>query len=181
MVANSYMPLYIIEICNTAPPAPILRIVMSPPAVDYAALSYCWGGHQPIVATKSTMKDMMLDIPYSALPKTLQDAVTITIKLGLRFLWVDALCIIQDDQTQKQQEIAAMPNIYQNAHVTICAARSRSCDEGFLHNIMAPGPTATAFRFLFYGPDCTVGSVVCFHTDDKYRYRNSVKDRAWPL
>lgn len=154
---------------------------MNPPTVDYAALSYCWGGPQPVTATKSTMKEKMSNIPYSTLSKTLQDAVTVTLKLGLRFLWVDALCIIQDDQIQKEQEIAAMPNIYQNACVTISAARSKSCDEGFLHNIIAPGPAATAFKFLFYGPDCTVGSVICFHSDDKYRYLNPIKDRAWPL
>ncbi len=154
---------------------------MNPPTVDYAALSYCWGGQQRITATKLTMKDLMSNVPYVKLPKTLQDAVTVTIKLGLRFLWVDALCIIQDDRTQTQREIAAMPNIYRNACVTISAARSRSCEEGFLHNIMAPGPTATAFKFQFYGPDCTVGSVVCFHSDSEYRYRNPITDRAWPL
>lgn len=181
VVANSFMPSYIIEICKTGPPAPTIRIIMNPPAADYAALSYCWGGPQPVTATKSTMKAMMSNIPYSTLPKTLQDAVTVTLNLGLRFLWVDALCIIQDDRIHKEQEIAAIPNIYQNACVTISAARSRSCDDGFLHNIVAPGPTATAFKFPFYGPNSTAGSVICFHTDDKYSYLNPIRDRAWPL
>jgi hypothetical protein len=64
----------------------------------YAALSYCWGGPQEVVAKEDTWVAMTQGITLSVLPKTIQDAVTVTRRLGLRYLWVDALCIKQDSK-----------------------------------------------------------------------------------
>ena len=98
----------------------------------YAALSYCWGRDQPYKLTLSTFEAMCIDIPMLSLAQTLQDAVFVAIMMGLHYLWVDALCIIQDSTTDKDTEIAVMDHIYQNAEFTICAASARGCTEGFL-------------------------------------------------
>ncbi|KAK0117211.1 hypothetical protein ONS96_013045 [Cadophora gregata f. sp. sojae] len=67
---------------------------------EYVALSYCWGDprfHNVLKTTADTYEKHLERIAFNAMPRTLQDAVTITRRLGLKFLWIDALCIIQGD------------------------------------------------------------------------------------
>jgi hypothetical protein len=66
------------------------------------------------------------------LPQSIQNAITVIRRLGIRFLWVDALCILQDDSGDKASEISAMWEIYKDAIVTIAAASSASANDGFL-------------------------------------------------
>ena len=97
----------------------------------YAALSYCWGGDQTFKTTRQTLSQYRYGIPSSNLPQTLQDALAATAQLGLRFIWIDALCIIQDDSRDKGREIAQMARVYGNATVTIAASRASTAWEGF--------------------------------------------------
>jgi hypothetical protein len=60
----------------------------------YAALSYCWGGDQPTTTSFENISQHLIQINYTKLPATIQDALLITSKLRLRYLWVDSLCII---------------------------------------------------------------------------------------
>ncbi|EXA32447.1 hypothetical protein FOVG_16368 [Fusarium oxysporum f. sp. pisi HDV247] len=99
----------------------------------YAILSYCWGGPQRITLSKARVKNGQLSFDTSTLPQILQDAVRVCGELGLNFLWVDALCIIQDDPEDKAKEIGHMVNIYENSYVAIMASRAKSVEEGFLH------------------------------------------------
>jgi hypothetical protein len=69
---------------------------------------------------------------HEALPQRIQDAVKITRKLGIQYLWLDALCIIQGDTLDKTLEINGMGAIYKNATVTIAAASCDSVYDGFL-------------------------------------------------
>ncbi|KAH7092292.1 heterokaryon incompatibility protein-domain-containing protein [Paraphoma chrysanthemicola] len=98
----------------------------------YAALSYCWGYSQPVVTTHENLSQYLLAIQFDSLPQTLQDAVKTTKAIGLSYLWIDALCIIQDSELDKQREIANMAKIYQNASCTLVAACTTSSAEGFL-------------------------------------------------
>ncbi|KAF5684282.1 hypothetical protein FDENT_6787 [Fusarium denticulatum] len=70
---------------------------------------------------------------YIQLPSTLQDAVKVARTLGLEYLWVDALCIVQDWEEDKSKEISKMWQIYQSATVVISAALASHSDQGFLH------------------------------------------------
>lgn len=63
----------------------------------YIALSYCWGKCGNLVTTKATLKDRKEGIPWDSMPQTFRDAAEISRKLEIRYLWIDALCIIQDD------------------------------------------------------------------------------------
>ncbi|KAJ4287046.1 hypothetical protein N0V88_007811 [Collariella sp. IMI 366227] len=84
----------------------------------------------------------------SALPQTLQDAMAVTHRLGFEYLWIDALCIIQDSPEDKQREISQMHNIYQSAAVTIVAATASSVNQGFLNTTNA--------RFSARYPTCSI-------------------------
>jgi len=111
-----------------------LRLGSNPTkVVPYAALSYCWGPQGFIKTTKASLTHWMTDLPWALLPKTVQDAIVVTHELGLCFLWVDALCIVQDDEEEKPREISTMNRIFSEAEVTIAAARARHVYEGFLH------------------------------------------------
>jgi hypothetical protein len=81
----------------------------------------------------SNRPSYMKIIPIDSLPLTLRDAVTITRKLGIQYLWIDALCIIQDDDQDWQQESGAMTQIYSNAYLTIAAGSATHCDGGILN------------------------------------------------
>ena len=99
----------------------------------YAALSYCWGGDQEQKTTIQNLRQRHKEgIKLAELPKVLQDAVAVTTQLGLSYLWIDSLCIVQDDKLDKEAEVAKMADIYSGAYVTISAAISRSVGEGFL-------------------------------------------------
>lgn len=71
----------------------------------------------------------MLEIPLSDLPATFQDAVHIVRGLGLRYLWIDSLCIIQDDETDTSANVSSMASIYSNALFVLGAYRSSSSEK----------------------------------------------------
>ncbi|PVH94071.1 HET-domain-containing protein, partial [Periconia macrospinosa] len=101
-------------------------------AIPYAALSYCWGSDQESKTVHKNLEKRRNGFPLAELPRTIRDAAITTQRLGLRYLWVDAICIIQDDLTDKQQQIAVISKIYSAASITIVAARAATADDGFL-------------------------------------------------
>ena len=78
----------------------------------------------PVRTTMATFNDHAQFIPYSSLSKTFQDAVEITRGQGVRYLWIDSLCIIQDSPLDWQIESSKMADIYQNSYITIAAVSS---------------------------------------------------------
>lgn len=88
----------------------------------YTALSHCWGKMQIIRTTKATIEQMKQGIPWASLSKTFQDAITLTRKLGVDYIWIDSLCIVQDDNYDWERESATMAAVYKNAYLTIAAS-----------------------------------------------------------
>lgn len=102
----------------------------------YAALSYCWGTseeakHQ-LTTTCLNIKQRERGIRYEHLSPVLRDAVQIARILDIPFLWIDSLCILQDDISDWERQCPEMDNIYGHAEVTLVAASSNSCRESFL-------------------------------------------------
>ncbi|KAH7079681.1 heterokaryon incompatibility protein-domain-containing protein [Paraphoma chrysanthemicola] len=106
----------------------------SDPYPIYAALSYVWGSSQSYMTTSKNYQSYQQGISISSLGEGLQDAIWVTRKIGLKYLWIDALCIIQDDIVDKMQEIARMDSIYTFAHITLSASSTCSCTHSFLSN-----------------------------------------------
>jgi hypothetical protein len=65
---------------------------------QYAALSHCWGPSQLLTTNTATISDRQKGINWQDLPKTFRDAIKICHILGIRYIWIDSLCIIQDDR-----------------------------------------------------------------------------------
>lgn len=90
----------------------------------YLALSHCWG-KLPLIETKTgNIGSMENGVRFSDLSRTFQDAVTLTRKLGERFLWIDSLCIIQDEKEDWLREAADMARVYGNSYCTLAALSS---------------------------------------------------------
>jgi hypothetical protein len=88
----------------------------------YVCLSHCWGKVQLIRALKDNIEDIKNGISFASLPKTFQDAIQITRHLGIRYLWIDSLCIIQDDEDDWEREASQMAAVYGNSYLTIAAS-----------------------------------------------------------
>ena len=165
----------------------------------YVALSYCWGEGQEFQTTKGSLADRLEGFALTNLPKTLQDAVTISRALGIDYLWVDSICIIQDDPLDRANEIKGMANIYKNATVTITARKADSASKGFLQDgadpetglwknlvplaFPIPNPAAKSIREAFEMPRKVFGTVwLCDEDPDmSATFRSPVDRRGWCL
>ncbi|KAE9989729.1 hypothetical protein EG327_002324 [Venturia inaequalis] len=159
----------------------VLRLCEKSPVsdvVDYAALSYCWGKNQNVKTTASTIERHILGISMTDLPLTIQHAVIVAETLGLCYLWVDALCIIQDNDDDKAWEIAQIPRIYMGASVTICASRAGEVQEGFLQQREATAPEL-AFRLPFRDKNGILSTVVLHNFI--FPPLEPLSTRAWAL
>lgn len=96
----------------------------------YATLSHRWGGEPSLKLKKENLGDLAVNIDFDTLPRTFGDAVTLTRVLGLSYLWIDSLCVIQDDPEDWAEESAKMGKVYENSILTIAATDSTSSNGG---------------------------------------------------
>jgi Heterokaryon incompatibility protein (HET) len=107
-------------------------------AIPYVALSHCWG-EKPLLRTlRETLSQMKTNVEWSSLPQSFQDAAKVTRGLGLRYLWIDSLCILQDDLADWMTEAAGMGCIYAGSYVTIAATSAVDSTVGFLARRQQP-------------------------------------------
>lgn len=120
----------------------------------YLALSHCWGKPPWFRTTKDTIDERRLKMPMSKLPRTFQDAVTATRLLGLRFCWIDSICIIQEDKEDWEKEAVRMCDYYQNALCTITSAHSTSTRGGLF--VQRDGIRTVPFEINIQTPDAKI-------------------------
>ena len=72
--------------------------------LEYATLSHCWGEVECTLTTKSSEKSHQEKMDFNKLQRSFQDAIQITRQLGLPYLWIDSLCILQGDQLEWESE-----------------------------------------------------------------------------
>lgn len=96
----------------------------------FVALSHRWGASPRMILTRETFDEFKRGIASADLPKTFRDAARITKELGLRYLWIDCLCIIQNDEQDWENEASRMAGVYANAYVTIAASASEDDSTG---------------------------------------------------
>jgi hypothetical protein len=152
----------------------------------YTTLSYCWGGLQEFSTTSNTY-DQMMQFKTSDLPATLQDAVYLTRGLGLEYVWIDALCIIQDSPQDKAKQLPRMAQYYQNAYLTISASEADKSTNGFLSNRVEckthPGSDLPfdLLRMPFVSSDEEFGEMVFRQPWPYSPSQEPIEKRAWPL
>ncbi|KAF2452176.1 HET-domain-containing protein [Karstenula rhodostoma CBS 690.94] len=93
------------------------------PPPRYVTLSYMWGQHQQLLLLKSNIAQFRRGLPISTtLPNTFRDFVCVARRLSVEYLWIDALCIIQDSPQDWTTESMRMRSVYANAYCTIAAS-----------------------------------------------------------
>lgn len=123
------LPKRLIRLGENAKTARLVRTPTNSTA-PYAALSYCWGGNGTFKTEEHTLEVFERDIQLEKLPQTIKDAFCLTKRIGLDYLWVDAICIVQGNKQEWEQESQKMGHIYSNAKIVISATRSANVNEG---------------------------------------------------
>ncbi|RSM11478.1 hypothetical protein CEP52_002974 [Fusarium oligoseptatum] len=97
----------------------------------YCALSYCWGdlGNTNTITTKANISQYRQGIPMDSLPTFIQEAIQTARSLEYQYLWIDALCIIQDDGQDWDREASKMSDVYSNADLTISSLVAKDCHD----------------------------------------------------
>lgn len=139
----------------------------------YVALTYCWGTRAFTTLTPERQASMIHGIDMANIPPTIRDAIRITRLLGIRYLWVDSLCIFQETSAQAREDWTEqsqqMANVYKNATLTIGSDTAEDAYQGFQH---AESPVYKSFALLpstwsslktnspmFVGPDGALAGV----------------------
>jgi Heterokaryon incompatibility protein (HET) len=91
---------------------------------QYVTLSYRWGNQPFIQLTVDVLQAFRAGMPICDLPQTFQDAIAVTRHFGIRYLWVDALCVMQDSEDDIAAECSVMSTIYTNSACNLAATSS---------------------------------------------------------
>ena len=123
------LPMRLIEVTSR-------QLVQVDTPCRYVILSYVWGGIKVGTEWQYGSEGLEGSRGYFTLPRTLpatiEDAITVTKELGERYLWVDQLCILQDDPADKHNVIASMDRIYADSILTIVAAAGCDANAGLI-------------------------------------------------
>jgi hypothetical protein len=114
-------------------------------------------GHQGAIEPHGKQYPETAGIKTEDLPLTFQDAIWLSHELGIQFLWIDSLCIVQDDPNDWAYEAATTDSVYRNSFVTIAASRAAGTSDGFLGD-RTEGPYVSV-HFTRQG---TTGEVLAF-------------------
>jgi hypothetical protein len=131
------------------------KVVPGKDCGDYAALSHCWGKdplpklEKATPGTEGNMKERYEWSGASSLPKTFQDGMRVALRLDLEYIWIDSLCIIQNDNDDWANEAKHMADYYQGAFVTIAASSSEA---GAISFLRPRPPEFKPRKIRFYGP-----------------------------
>lgn len=147
----------------------------------YLALSHVWGMTKHFKTESTNLDKHRTRILFDDLPKTFRDAVLVTRALGLRYLWIDSLCIIQDSPVDWEKEASRMASVYMNAYVTISAAASENSEGGLFFDREPPDCSA---QLTYTPPSGTIGLWTIHNKtpsfDQQIRH-TTLASRAWCL
>jgi hypothetical protein len=168
---------------------------------EYVALSHVWGLAKGIPKTTlATLQSHKKNIPWSALPRAYQEAVVLTRALGFRWLWIDSLCLIQDDVQEKLEDSLKMDAIFGNAFLTIAATSASDSssqplfppktqpfkiqatdNKGSLHKInVREQPSHYSFKAPFDGNAHMNEWELPFNMSEEANLHTPLLIRAWP-
>lgn len=152
--SESYTPTRLLYIPADPTEGLILREKESVPAgAKYAALSHCWGSRDSwpgCLSTNTNYQSQLTCIPWETIPQTFRDAAMFSRKLGLEYLWIDSMCIIQDNEKDWQNESTQMYSVYSNAHITLAALHADD-SHGGLFSQRPPGSLLSLLTVGFLG------------------------------
>ncbi|OAG15166.1 HET-domain-containing protein, partial [Alternaria alternata] len=147
---------------------------------SYVTLSHCWGQTLQARLTTDLVDDYTLGIPWKHLTPTFQDAIVTSLKLGMYYIWIDALCIIQDDEEDWSREAVRMTGVYLNSYLNIFADASRDGAGGLFRR---RNPIACQSFIVPHWKGHSQRCASIFYTDRWFRDIQSspLSKRAWTV
>jgi hypothetical protein len=146
----------------------------------YVAVSHCWGHptdneKKESCTTKDNYQDRLNSFSIDNLPRTFQDAIYVTRAIGKKFLWIDAVCIIQGDESDWEAQAHLMEEVFSSAYCTIAADSATHWKQGFLQRRSPPHFTVVS-----------KSGQEMYACDTKYNFEKDVNNselnkRAWVL
>lgn len=148
----------------------------------YCALSHCWGAedNHPPKTTRENIKHHLASIPWSYLPSTFRDALNLVSALGLQYIWIDSLCIIQDDKRDWEHEAVRMSSVYRKAFLVIAAVNSKDSTEGLV-GPQLPLPIFRCPITVHNGPDQSIqqANMLPIPGGSNPSVEGPLQERAW--
>lgn len=122
----------------------------------YVCLSHRWGPSTPSCRTlKGNLADQKKMIEWNKLLKTFRDAALVTVRLGIKYIWIDSLCIVQDDADDWRVQAAKMCDIYHGGYVTLAASCSDDSEQGMFRK----SKCCRTVKPRQKGPSCVVSRI----------------------
>jgi len=156
-----------------------------PASAPYITLSHCWGSLEIFKLVSSNLEALMQQIPLSKLTNNFRDVIDLTKRLGVEYVWIDSLCIIQDSNDDWQYESGTMREVYKNAWCCIAAAGFANGSKGFYNERDPSAIVPQKFPVKIPDPDQNMEGLAsqfyylmedCWHTDVEVAPLNQ---RAW--
>jgi hypothetical protein len=97
--------------------------------LDYTALTYCWGNANIQLTTTANLSERMRCLRWDCLPYVFKDAIILTRAVGIKYIWIDAICILQDDPADMSRQLGLMDRIYHEAFLVISADSATSAND----------------------------------------------------
>jgi hypothetical protein len=157
---------------------------------QYLTLSHRWGTVRQCTTTKANIQQRSKSIRLGEMSQTFRDAITVTRRLGFKYLWIDSLCIIQDSRDDWKAESEKMGEIYHNSMLTIAALDAEDIGPGCFwpRERLQSYPCKIGTRLPYHRPGGgTGGQVYAFPSsrnsppDDIIRRRGLLDRRSWVL
>lgn len=118
----------------------------------YLSLSHCWGATKFLTTTRATLDAFKISLPINRLSNTFKDAFFATLNLGFQYIWVDSLCIVQDDPEDWKRESSVMHEVYRNASCNVSASGFINGQKGFILNQRCIDPSPLLVRLGHRSP-----------------------------
>ncbi|KAG4438505.1 hypothetical protein IFR05_006028 [Cadophora sp. M221] len=165
---------------GSAPAGEGYSVVLTESAPDdapYVCLSHCWGKSQPLRLLKANNMAFQEEISWPSIPHTFRDAMMVSKYLEIEYIWIDSLCIVQDDSADWQVEASKMLSIYENSHITIAATASGGSSEGLFHDVP---PALLGFQIM-QGSETHDGIIIRVEPEHGDRYEKMGPPTTLPL
>ncbi|KAI0846301.1 heterokaryon incompatibility protein-domain-containing protein [Daldinia vernicosa] len=149
--------------------------------VPYLTLSHCWGSSNHLCLTKRDYSGFLEFSVDSRLPKTYRDAFQITMSLGFQFIWIDSLCIIQDDEDDWKIQSSMMGLIYSKAHCNIAATWAADSTYGCFTNRDLSIMDYTSLKLTSDNGQTTEYAFACSYPQYRLMAQVPLTTRAWVI
>ncbi|CAM1510050.1 Fc.00g003850.m01.CDS01 [Cosmosporella sp. VM-42] len=176
----SFRPTRLVEIEDES----TVRVVLArdnPDVGAYAAFSHCWGKSKALKLLRDNVPQLCDGIMVNGLPISYREAIDMCRTLSIRYIWIDSMCIIQDDEEDWHREAATMKDVYRNSSLNICAcAAAESSEASFASrdcSLISP---------LVVAPSWSGLNGKSYYLSDAEIYQKDIEDsplrtRAWVL